>query len=289
MNFQIEIHNFCNFTCSYCPNKDMQRERQFMQDDVWEAILNLYVVPFKDYNRFCPPTIILHKDSEPLIDRKLEKRLHDIAAVVPDMNVDIYSNGVLLPKWRDRGHDFMEILGAMPNRVRYLMSYHPVNHDGTINDYNETVLYLKKVLRNPPRNVEFITTSHRSKHVSAAAQESWRLTWNGLPITVHSNCTINPWTGRITDEEGLAQFNGCPYGDFGHMFFGCTGNVIACCLDLEEEIVFGNVMYDSPVDMVAKLEAFYADQRAGKIQYPVCANCFGKERVNVVQLGRIGA
>lgn len=266
----------------------MQRKRQFMTDEVWETILNKYVLPYKDMNRFCPPTVILHKDSEPLIDKGLPKKLTDIAALAPDLKIDIYSNGVLLPKWRDRGVDFMEVLAALPNRVRYLMSYHPVNHDGTINDYNETVLYMKSVLRDPPPNVEFITTSHRSKHVSEAAQESWKLTWNGLPITVHCNCSINPWTGRIeedaTGDGKLARFNGCPYGDFGHTFFGCTGNVIACCLDLEEEIVFGNVMVDSPADMMSKLESFYADQRAGIVKYPVCANCFNKERSDIVQL-----
>ncbi len=263
----------------------MERKREFMKDEVWKKILTSYVVPYKDHNRFCPPTLILHKDSEPLIDKNLPNRLMDIAALVPDMKVDIYSNGVLLPKWHAQGRDFFDLVAMLPNRFRYLMSYHPVNHDGSLNNYNETVLYLKSVLRDPPRNVEFITTSHKSKHVTAEAQESWRLLWNGLPITVHCNCSINPWTGRITEEEGLAQFNGCPYGDFGHMFFGCTGNVIACCLDLEEEIKFGNVLVDEPAAVFARLEAFYADQRAGKVQYPVCANCFGKERADVVQLG----
>lgn len=263
----------------------MERKREFMSDEVWETILNDYVVPYKNMNRSCTPTVILHKDSEPLIDKKLSSKLCGIAQLAPDMNIDIYSNGVLLPKWRDRGHDFFDILASLPNRVRYLMSYHPVNHDGSINDYNETVLYLKSVLRDPPRNVEFITTSHRSKHVSAEVQESWRLLWHGLPITVHSNCTINPWTGRITEEEGLAKFNGCPYGDFGHMFFGCTGNVIACCLDLEEEIVFGNVLKDKPSEVVAKLDAFYADQRAGNWKHQVCADCYGQKRGDKVQLG----
>lgn len=285
MNFQCETTTHCNFECGYCPNREMKRKREFMSDEVWNTILYSYIVPYKDMNRFCPPTVILHKDGESLLDRKLPQRLRGIAAVVPDMKVDIYSNGVLLPKWRDRGQDFFDLLGSLPNRFRYLMSYHPVNHDGSINDYTDTVVYLRNVLYNPPPNVEFITTSHRSKQVSAAVQESWRLLWNGLPITVHSNCSINPWTGRITEEEGLAKFNGCPYGDFGHLFIGVTGNVIACCLDLEEEIIFGNVMTDTPAVMVAKLEVFYADQRAGNWKHQVCADCYGQKRNDLVQVG----
>lgn len=283
MNFQIELHNFCNFSCGYCPHHQMERPQQFMSDEVWGHILHRYVREYRFKNVFCPPTLILHKDSEPLLDKKLPRRLLDIALAAPDMKVDIYSNGVLLPKWSDRGDDFFDILRSLPMRFRYLMSYHPKNHDYTVNDYGATIEYMKGVLRNPPPNVEFITTSHKSKWVSEETQENWRATWAGLPITVHSNCSINPWTGRI-EGEGLAKFSGCPYGDFGHMFFGCTGNVIACCLDLEEEIVFGNVMRDEPVAMVAKLEEFYADQRAGNWKYQVCADCYGHKR-DTVQIG----
>ena len=284
MNFQIETHNFCNFTCGYCPNKDMERKREFMSDEVWNMILNKYVTPYKEKNQFCPPTLILHKDSEPLIDRGLPDKLLTIAALVPDMKVDIYSNGVLLPKLPYKLFDLMQ---SLPNRFRYLMSYHPYNHDGSKNDYRTTIEYMKGVLSNAPPNVEFITTSHRSKHVTPEMQEEWLNQWIGFPITVHSNCSINPWTGRIDEGEVTAHFDGCPYGDFGHMFFGCTGNVIACCLDLEEEIVFGNVLTDDPAEVIADLEAFYSEQRAGNWKHAVCANCYGKKREDLVQLGRM--
>lgn len=282
MNFQVELHNFCNFTCGYCPNKDMQRKREFMSDEVWRTILHQYIVPYKDKNRFCTPTFIGHKDSEPLIDKRLPIRLRELAAVCPDMNIDIYSNGVLLPKWAERGQDFIEFLSRLPNRVRYLMSFHPYNHDGSANDYTDTMMYLKQVLLHKPHNIEFITVSHRSKHVSVEIQEQWKKHWQGLPITVHCNAALNPWTGRI-EEEGTVQFNGCPYGDFGHWFFGVTGNVIACCLDLEEEIILGNVLQDTAPRMFLLTEQFYDDQRKGKWKHQVCANCFGEKRKNIPQ------
>jgi hypothetical protein len=207
------------------------------------------------------------------------------------MNIDIYSHGLLLPKWAERGQDFIQFLGNLPNKCRYLMSYHPHNHDGSVNDYTKTVTYLRNVLRNnPPPNVEFITVSHKSKWVTQEIQNNWVANWQGLPITVHSNCSLNPWTGRI-EEEGTIQFNGCPYGDFGHWFFGATGNIIACCLDLEEEIIIGNVMKDDPAEMFAKTAAFYQEQRrtlreGGRPAHPVCSDCFGYKREEpLVQLG----
>lgn len=267
----------------------MQRQREFMDDATWMTILHKYIVPYRHANTFCPPTFIAHKDGEPLLNKRLPDRLRDVATFAPDMSIDIYSHGLLLPKWRERGEDFISFLGSLPNRVRYLMSYHPRNHDGSHNDYERTIEYMRDVLHHPPHNVEFITVSHKSKWVSDGMQKAWRACWEGLPITVHSNACLNPWTGRI-EEEGTVQFNGCPYADFGHWFFGATGNVIACCLDLEEEIVLGNVLDADPADMFAKTEAFYARQRhileeRRAVDYPVCANCYGQRRDELVQLG----
>lgn len=263
----------------------MERKREFMSDDVWSTILYRYIVPYHFVNAFCPPTFIAHKDSEPLIDKKLPDRLQSLSSACPDMKIDIYSNGVLLPKWHERKQDFIDFLGSLPNKARYLMSYHPKNHDGSDNDYTQTVEYLQDVLRDPPSNIEFITVSHKSKWVTEEMQQAWKRNWEGLPITVHCNCSLNPWTGRI-EEEGVTQFNGCPYADFGHWFFGVTGNIIACCLDLEEEIVLGNVMRDDPAEMFHKTTEFYQEQQRilaerRRVNYPVCANCYGQKREDV--------
>ena len=290
MNFQVELTSYCDLTCGYCPNRDMQRQRAFMNDAVWEKILNDYIVPYKDVNSFCPPTFIGHKDGEPLLNKRLPERLRSLAAVAPDMHIDIYSHGLLLHRWRDRGQDFFKFLATLPNKVRYMMSFHPYNHDNSENDYTPVIEYMKGVLRDPPRNVEFITVSHKSQWVSELVQNTWRGVWAGLPITVHSNCSINPWTGRMED-IATCHYNGCPYSDFGHWFFGATGNVIACCLDLEEEIILGNVLENTSEEMFNRTAAFYAEQRdilEARTLHPrgVCRNCFGQKREDtLLQLG----
>lgn len=292
MNFQVELHNFCQFTCGYCPNKDMVRKREFMTDEVWQKILRDYIVPYRHHNEFCPPTFIGHKDSEPLIDRKLTNRLRDLASAAPDMKADIYSNGVLLPAWARRGEDFIDFLASLPIQVRYMMSYHPRNHDNSTNNYLPTIAYLSQKLLHRPPNIEFITVSHKSKWVTEDMQHQWARAWYGLPITVHANCSINPWTGLMED-QATCHYDGCPYSDFGHWFFGCTGNVIACCLDLEEEIVLGNVMDGTPpAVMFARTAEFYDQQkrlREARALHPrgVCRNCFGQERdkPGLIQVG----
>ena len=91
MNFQVELTSHCDLTCGYCPNRDMERKRAYMSDEVWGAILCRYIVPYKNHNSFCPPTFIGHKDGEPLLNKRLPDRLRDIATVAPNMKIDIYS------------------------------------------------------------------------------------------------------------------------------------------------------------------------------------------------------
>ena len=270
-----------------------------MEMDVFKTILDRYVIPYKNYlsqayrdrANECPPTVIYHKDGEPLLNRRLSDFIRAVVDADSSLKNDIYTNGLLLPK-RD---GFIEFIGSLPARFRMLVSFHFLNADGDPeNDYTETNAYLRRYLtggRTWPANVELIFASHLIKPMTRERLEEWRESWRPFidqgRVTVHANVSINPWTGRIEDES-CVKFNGCPYGDFGHMFFGATGNVIACCLDLEEEIIFGNVMKDDPAEMVAKLEEFYADQRAKVVKHAVCNNCHGlphRTRDELLQIG----
>ena len=262
----------------------MKRPRGFMAMDVWQTILERYVMPFKDRNLHCPPTIIPHKDGEGLLNKRMPEMLR---MVDQSLKIDIYSHGLLLPKWRERGQDFIEFLGTLPNKVRLLISFHFWNHDGSPNDYGDTSALLRNVLyhKRVPPNVELIFVSHLVRPMTKEKLDEWKRSWDGLGVTVHANASLNPWTGRI-EEPGTVEFHGCPYGDFGHWFFGVTGNIVACCMDLEEEIVFGNVMTDDPDAMFAKCDEFYAAQRRMELQHPVCTNCFGLgKRQDLVQIG----
>lgn len=288
--------SICDLTCGYCPNRDMQRERTFMTDEVFDTILNKYIVPFRHVNLHegARPTFIGHKDGEPLLNKKFPSVLRKLADACPDMNIDIYSHGLMLSKWELRGKDFMSFLATLPNRVRYMMSYHPFNHDGSVNDYKATNEYMRRILQSPPTNVEFIMVAHINKQSPAGSLEQWRESWRPeierRVLTVHTNASINPWTGRMED-VATCKYNGCPYADFGHWFFGVTGNLVVCCMDLEEEIILGNVMTGNPDDLFIKTKEFYENQvliKHGKseLKHEVCRNCFGMgKRQDLIDLG----
>lgn len=267
-----------------------------MTREVFDTILHKYVVPYKDVNRFCPPTVIPHKDGESTLHKEYDAFIKSVSDADSSLKIDIYTHGLTLPK----KPGFLEFLGSLPSQLRMLMSFHFFNGDGSANDYTATEALVRKYLDENrwPSNVELILTSHLIRPMTVERLAEWKATWQCYIDTrqisaVHANVSINPWTGRIK-EEGTVQFNGCPYADFGHYFFGVTGNIIACCLDLEEEIILGNVLKDDPAEMFKKTEAFYAEQRRIqteklRVNYPVCSNCYNQKREDIsselVQLG----
>ncbi len=274
MNFQIETTSFCDLTCPECPNYQMGRKRAMMSPDVWETILRKYVIPYRHINAHLNrPTLIPNKDGEPLLNKRLPALLQKSAEFVPDMALSIYSHGLMLTL------DFIEFLNRLPNPVRLLVSFHFYNHDGSQNDYARTTALLRHVFSNPKHeNIEFILVSHVIGVMTEEKLLAWKETWRHFidtgRVTVHANAAINPWTGLIS-APGLSHHNGCPYSNFGAMFFGATGNVIACCMDLEEEIVFGNVMRDDPQAMFETVGEFYAAQARREVKHAACHDCFG--------------
>lgn len=263
----------------------MERKGQYMSREVFDTILNRYILPYKDMNKFCPPTVIPHKDGESTLHKDYDAYIKAISDADPSLKIDIYTHGLTLPK----KSGFLEFLGSLPSQLRMLLSFHFYNGDGSANNYGPTDRLLRHYLDHDkwPRNVELILTSHIIKPMTAERLAGWKETWQhyidqGRISAVHANVSINPWAGRMED-VATCHYNGCPYADFGHFFFGVTGNIIACCLDLEEEIILGNVMDDDPADMFLKTEAFYAEQRKileekRRVAHPVCANCYGQKR-----------
>lgn len=273
----------------------MKRQRAFMTRAVWETVITKYVVPYKNKNNFSPPTLMFHKDGEPLLNKQLPDFIRFASHHVPDINMDVYTHGLMLPKLK---YDFLDLLGSLPNKCRLLVSFHFHNHDGSVNDYDDTTVFLKRALRKKPSNVEVIFASHliapQTRESLNAWKDSWRAEEEAKLVTVHANVNINPWTGLMKD-VATCEYHGCPYADFGHVFIGATGNVVSCCLDLEEEIVHGNVMVDPPDLVMGRLESFYAAQRRGEaIQngWNVCFDCHGQKRPDkvkneLIQLGGV--
>ena len=265
-NFQIELTNHCQLQCEECPNIQMQRKREFMSTAVFDAILNQYIIPDK------PDTVILHKDGESLLNINIRYFMRAIDYVITT-KFDIYTNGLLLTE------DFVEFLSTLKNNVRILISFHFHGAGGKKVDYTNVSHVIERCMAKQYKNVEFVLVTHKIDSISMEELTVWEDKWKPALAQydkftgLHVNPHINPWAERIK-QSNIVSFNGsCPYADFGHLFFGVTGNIIPCCMDLEEEIVFGNVLTDNKETMMDKVHHFYKQLENKKVEDKLCQKC----------------
>lgn len=271
MNCQIELSSKCQLTCVECPQRLMKRKRTFMTDEVFEKALEyINQLENKEKELGYPPTIILHKDGEPLLHPKLEQYITRIAELRPEFRLNLYTNGLLLTE------KFVEFLSELPNRIWLLVSFHFFNADGSKNDYEHTTKVIQYGIEKNYPNIDFVLTSHVTRFCPEEDLHKWENSWLKYSGKGNWYCAlnkhINPWTGLIK-EDNCVTFDSCPYGDFGHLFIGSTGNVIPCCMVLEEDIIFGNIMTDSKENIFKKAEQFYKNLNSKVIVEPICKRC----------------
>ena len=276
-HLQMEITNYCNLACVECPHRMMKRKLEHMESDVFNKIMSI-IEPMK------PTTVIVHKDGEPLMHPKFVDMFRTICATVPYSKIDIYTNAYFLkPKL------FEELMKAkVNNKVWFLMTIHGHDYRGEPYDLRkpgENILACLDLIRAKKwKNVEFVITSHKTDYVSQQNMKMYYDYWtavkaNNRPLRdVHANADINPWGQRIKMKEGMVHFEACPYGDGAHFFIGVTGNGLPCCMDLDEEIVFGNIMTDDLNEIEAKRQDFYETMRINKERkYKLCQKCLSSE------------
>ncbi|HYV40052.1 MAG TPA: radical SAM protein [Gemmataceae bacterium] len=71
--FEIETINACNARCPMCTIDDWQRNTPTIKDDLFQKISDELIANAKEVNRVC-----LYRDGEPLLDKKLARRVQTL-------------------------------------------------------------------------------------------------------------------------------------------------------------------------------------------------------------------
>jgi len=270
-HLQVELTNYCNLKCMECPHRDMERPLEHMSERVFK-----YLEHFIESCEQREPltTMILHKDGEPLMcpffDDYFARITHKTKA-----KIDLYTNGYLLTPERVQ---FMSNM-APDNKIWVLVSFHNFKFDGTRYDLAKVEENLKACLELDVPNVEFVVSMHKLDLTDEAWTHDFYVKWTNISIqkrqlkAVHVNSCINHWAGRVKQEQEMAHFSVCPYMDAAHFFIGVTGNVMPCCMDMEEEIVFGNICNDKWTDIRERRLDFYKRHQAREVPHSLCSKC----------------
>ena len=268
LNLQVELTNYCNLQCVECPHRVMERELQHMEPNVFDRVL--YYV-----NKLKPSTIILHKDGEPLLHPKFWEYYRQIV-LMSDAKIDLYTNGTMLTPDLVR---YMADTRVHNNKLWILLTFHRHKYDGTEYDHTKIEENLLNCIELNLPNVQFVITTHQTNFTDKEASRKWYMKWANVKGThkniyaVHMNTAINPWAGKVDLTDGMIHFYDCPYRHADHFFIGVTGNVLPCCIDLEEEIVFGNICTDMMETILENRKNFYAKQMKRQIENPLCQKC----------------
>lgn len=277
-HLQIELTNHCDLQCVECPQRLMNRRREWMGMGVLEAIFEKLLQPFQF------ETIIPHKDGESLLYPHILPAIRTMSQVHKGKFV-IYTNGTHFTK------EFYDVIRTLDNKFQVFMSFHQIGFSGRekfkqgcteTREYStdEAGAALMACLAEPSENVEFAISSHLTPFVDHAKMEGWKRHWDGVAeqyptlTGVHLNTAINPWGGHMKD-MATVEFQECPYGDAAHMFVGVTGSVLPCCIDLNEDLVIADLMRDSIDEIVVSREDFYRRVAIPSLRKPRCVECLG--------------
>ncbi len=268
-HLQVELTNYCNLACVECPHRMMERPLQHMEYDVFSKVIEL----IKSHNFH---TIILHKDGEPLMHPKFIEYF-ELIAYHTKAKLDLYTNAYLLRK--DMFKRMCEAISPNKNKLWVLVTFHMHKYDGSRYEYEKAEKNVMDCLEFRWPNVQFVLASHKTDFTSEDEMKKWYVRWQNVATeydnieNVHANTHISPWGGRIEQKEGMVHYYTCPYGDSAHFFIGSTGNIIPCCIDLDEEIVFGNILTDDLKEVENKRQLFYKTIMQDNVEFELCRKC----------------
>ena len=262
---QVELTNRCNLQCVECPHRFMKRPFYNMEKDVFDRVLNII-------EETQPLTVIPHKDGEPLLHPDFFEYMKMISEI-SQAKFDIYTNGIPLTR------ELVEKLDSLGNKIFFLISFHFHKYDGTKYSYLEVNERIEEILSLDLKHTEFVFATHVTDLENEEKLNIWKKNWELLSDkyyllkAVHVNKAINPWTGLIS-QKNCISFDACPYQNGEHLFVGNTGNILPCCMDLEEELTLANIMEDDLNDIIQRRNEFYENLEQGELDL-LCRKCLG--------------
>lgn len=260
---QIELSSRCNLSCVECPHRTMQRKPKDLQEEVLEAVIDRILRPYR------MDSVVVSMSGEPLLNR----RFCDVLTRISEVHSGAYECYTNAIHYTLQHHQF---LAGLPNHTRLLMTHHLYGADGRRVNYDAASAVLLECLQNSVPNVEYILATHATPMAPEEELQAWHAYWQKVGTrypslsAVHLNRAVQTWAGKV---EGNTQFSACVYAVGSHLFIGATGNALPCCVDMEEELAFGNILTDPLEVLMERRAVFYDTIGYEAARAPLCCAC----------------
>lgn len=311
----IEVTNFCNFRCDFCPLRLSNRKRIHLDFDLYTKIID--DISGNEITK----TVGFHILGEPLLYPHVFKAVR--YARENGLRTEMTSNGSLLTQERVRG-----LAEAGLDRLTIsLQRFGETDHEARrapmpFDQYYERILEAVRLFGSSNYSTEVLvlfmnTATKRFFDVELPMRMAWdRKSFDaglarvlrdinevaGVEVTLEQASTVvgklKTYQGAVfrIDENVLIAVR--PFFDWGNAFnndtvypsrFGfcnlaftslgilSNGNVVICCADYEGDTSLGNIREHSMNEMLLaeKAQSIIEGLQHWRLVHPRCQNCFG--------------
>lgn len=267
----IEITNYCNMNCKFCPKTN--RRLQYMKIENFKNI----VTKIKDYTN----TIYLHVKGEPLLHANLKEILE--IAKQSNLDVVITTNGTMLKEKQ-------EILENAKSIRQINISVHSFEQNiKKQNNYLDDVLNTVKNITD--KNDIYISYRFWNMHNEDIAKNEEQIqqicksyniesydelkTNNYLKLKEKHYINIdNVFEWPNLNNKECSEYGYC-YGLIDQLAILVDGTVVPCCLDQDGIINLGNILEESLEDILnkEKTKEIIKGFKENKLHEELCKKC----------------
>jgi len=239
--YEIETVNACNATCSMCTVNDWGKHRNpFMSDEIFERMAD-ELIDYKESVR----TVNLSRDGEPLIDKKLEEKIHYLKTG-GIKNIAFSTNASLLSEKRalallESGLD--EIMFSIDGLKK--ATFEKIRTGLCFEKIVDNVLNFIK-LRNETSSSVKIRVRMVLQEDNVTEVEEWGKYWRGFlreQDSVYAK-NIHGWGNQMEGYVALQEFERIEQpctSPFSTMIIRYNGDVTICPLDYDFKYCNGNI------------------------------------------------
>lgn len=280
---RIEPAEKCNLACSHCPTGTIDMVRGLMSKEVFDKIL----YELKN-NLDSVKVIVLYHGGEPLLNKNFFDMCSAIRELSDNLMIKTVTNGMALtPKVASK------LISCGLNEVEISLDGMSQNESQEVRIKSDTmkiVKNVKKLIQERDRaesklTISIATTQFiRSKSALNNPQKTNPTTPEWLTNTFGNSVNYKPciamrWPHMEIGEQyelGTAEGGDKDYCDhpINTITVRSNGDVVPCCYDLTSQMVMGNVMHDSLLNIFSNEKYENIRRSIAKKKYiSACQNC----------------
>ena len=236
----IETTNLCNAKCIMCPHEKITRDPKIMEDRVFYKII-------KDCkkNNIENVQIFLHKEGEPLLDKKIFTRIKYVKDEIGTKNeIGINTNAMLLSKENSRkliesGLDTIYFSVDGVEKTKYEKIRKNLDYDIVVNNIKE-FFKIKLELKSSIKVImQMLTIEDNSLD-----EKIFKEIWGKYPCEFYikrMHSYLDGGRSSLTKELERKQIKICE-DPFKILVIYTNGEVGLCCWDYNNEYSIGNIL-----------------------------------------------